>query len=150
MKVSERILLVEDAEDDVFLFKRALKAAHVTNAVDVVTGGQAAIDYLASILHADDKAQHLPPFIIFLDLKMPQVDGFEVLSWVRSQPQLDSVVVVVLSGSNESQDLRRAYALGARSYLLKPAKPEEIGEFIESMSSRWGKTEAGDGRLSRR
>jgi CheY-like chemotaxis protein len=141
MNTSNTILLVEDDDDDVFLFKRALKTARITNEVNVATDGQAAIDYLSSAVQGNNPDKYPLPFIMFLDLKMPHVDGFEVLSWMRSQPSLDSLVVVVLTGSNQPRDHQRAYALGARSYLVKPAKPEEIREFIESMGSRWGQNE---------
>jgi len=135
MNLTNTILLVEDDDDDVFLFKRALKTAKITNSVNVLTNGQAAIEYLASAC-VNPQANPLP-FIIFLDLKMPHVDGFEVLSWIRTHPELDSIVVVVLSGSSQPQDQQRAYALGARSYLTKPPKPAEIKQFIDSMGSRW-------------
>jgi len=137
MNINNAILLVEDDDDDVFLFQRTLKTAGINNPVNVVTDGRAAIDYLTAAAHDEDPERYPLPFIIFLDLKMPNVDGFEVLSWIRSQPSLSSTVVVVLTGSNQPQDHRRAYALGARSYLVKPAKAEEIRQFIESMGNRW-------------
>ena len=143
MNLANTILLVEDDDDDVFLFKRALKAAKITNSVNVVTDGRAAIEYLSSASHGADPEEYPLPFIIFLDLKMPHVDGFEVLSWIRAQPQLDSIIVVVLSGSDQPRDHQRAYALGARSYLTKPPKPEEIKQFIDSMGSRWDQEGAG-------
>ena len=135
MDTRNAIMLVEDDDDDVFLFKRALKIAGVANLVNVMTDGRVAIDYLSSA--AKDSEKYPLPFVIFLDLKMPNVDGFEVLSWIRTQPALESIVVVVLTGSNQPRDQQRAYALGARSYLVKPARPEEIRQFIESMGSRW-------------
>ena len=104
------------------------------------------MDYLSAAEKSSDPEKYPLPFIIFLDLKMPYLDGFDVLSWMRTQPALQSIVVVVLSGSDEPNDHRRAYALGARSYLVKPPRPEEIREFIVSMSSRWG-PEGSDGPL---
>ena len=138
MNTGETILLVEDDDDDVFLFKRALKTAQVGNPVNVVTDGRAAIEYLSSAAQGSDPEKYPLPLVTFLDLKMPNVDGFEVLNWIRTQPALSSAVVVVLTGSNQPRDHQRAYALGARSYLVKPAKPEEIRQFIDSMGSRWG------------
>lgn len=73
-----------------------------------------------------------------MDLKLPYLDGFEVLSWIRAQPQLRSIIVVVLSGSDETRDHQKAYALGARTYLLKPPQVKDIKLFIESMASYWG------------
>lgn len=132
------ILLVEDDQDDVFIFQRALVAANVMNPVVVVTTGQAAVDYLANKGEYADAKKYPRPFVIFLDLKLPYLDGFEVLTWIRKQPHLNSVVVVVLSGSDESRDHQRAYALGARSYLVKPPNAQEIRQFMDSMVSYWG------------
>ena len=132
------ILLVEDDPDDVFIFQRALVAANVLNPVVVVTDGQAAVEYLSHQGEYADPKKYPRPFVIFLDLKLPYLDGFEVLTWIRKQPYLESVVVVVLSGSDENRDHQRAYALGARSYLVKPPSGDEIREFMDSMVSYWG------------
>lgn len=137
--LGKTILLAEDNRDDVFIFMRALKTAQITNPVNVVTNGQEAVDYLSATGKYSDREKYPLPFVIFLDLKMPYLDGFEVLTWIRGQLSLQSLVVVVLSGSDEPNDHRRAYALGARSYLVKPPGPEEIRQFIVSMGSQWGR-----------
>lgn len=134
-KTPKVILLVEDDPDDIFIFKRALRAANIVNPVIVLTSGQDTIDYLSHTGKYADPVDFPAPFLIFLDLKLPYVDGFEVLSWIRKQPDLQSVVVVVLSGSDESRDHQRAYALGARSYLVKPPTAEQLRQFIDSMAS---------------
>lgn len=138
LKQNGTILLVEDDQDDIFIFKRALVAANVLNPVVVLSNGQAAVDYLSNQGEYSSPEKNPLPFVIFLDLKLPYLDGFEVLTWIRQQPQLNSVVVVVLSGSDESRDHKKAYELGARSYLLKPPGAQDIREFMESMVSYWG------------
>ena len=138
IKPGGTILLVEDDQDDIFIFQRALVAANVLNPVAVVTDGQAAMDYLSHKNEYADQKKYPRPFVIFLDLKLPYLDGFEVLTWIRQQPQLNSVVVVVLSGSDENRDHQRAYALGARSYLVKPPSAQQIRQFMDSMVSYWG------------
>lgn len=135
MNVSKTILLVEDNPDDVFIFKRALKAARIVNPLAVVSHGQDAIDYLTYRGKYSNWEPYPLPFVMFLDLKMPYVDGFEVLKWTREQPSLQSIVVVVLTGSNQMRDLEKAYALGARSYLVKPPAAKDIADFMNSMAN---------------
>lgn len=143
MDLSNTILLVEDDRDDVFIFKRALKAARIGNPLVVVSSGQAAVDYLSHQEAYIDQEKHPLPFVIFLDLKLPYLDGFEVLTWIRQQPALRPIVVVVLTGSDETRDHQKAYALGARSYLVKPPQAEHILQFMESMTSYWGRADSG-------
>ena len=138
MSLGNTILLVEDDRDDVFIFQRTLKNARIANPVVVVTTGQDAVDYLSHQGKYADSEKYPLPFVIFLDLKLPYLDGFEVLSWIRAQPHLRSIIVVVLSGSDETRDHQKAYALGARTYLVKPPQVKDIELFIESMASYWG------------
>ena len=133
MNLGKTILLVEDNRDDVFIFKKALKNGQINNPVNVVTNGQEAVDYLSGSNQYSDREKYPLPCVIFLDLKMPYFDGFEVLAWIRAQPSLQSISAVVLSGSDEPHDHQRAYALGTRSCLVKPPRPEEIRRFIVSM-----------------
>lgn len=136
-QVGPTILLVEDGEDDVFIMKRALNQAGVMNPLQVVSDGQMALDYLAGTGDYSDRERFPLPFLVFLDLKLPYVHGFEVLSWVRSQEPLNSIVVIVLTSSDEPRDQQRAYALGARSYLVKPPKPEVLLGIFDSLKSYW-------------
>ena len=133
------ILLVEDNDDDIFIFRRALEDANILNPLMVVTDGQDALDYLSHRGKFTDEEKYPLPFIIFLDLKLPYVDGFEVLAWIRQQRALKSTVVVVLSGSDEAKDHQKAYTLGARSYLTKPPEASDIRRFMDSMVSYWGR-----------
>jgi CheY-like chemotaxis protein len=137
------ILLVEDNDDDVFMMRRALTQADVANPLQVVTDGQQALDYLSGAREYADREQHPLPFIIFLDLKLPYFDGFEVLSWMRRERTLDSIVVIVLTSSAEPRDQERAYAMGARSYLVKPPTPDALIQIFQSLKSFWlSKTDA--------
>ena len=112
-------LLVEDNEDDAFFMQRAFQDAGLRNPLHIVTNGDQAIDYLAgSHAFADREKFPLPDFV-FLDLKMPGRDGFDVLAWIR-QEQKSKVPVAVLTSSPEETDRKLARELGADCYLLKP------------------------------
>src|SRR4051812_28005161 len=101
MTTSGTILLVEDNEDDVFLMTRALKAAGIANPLQIVEDGQQAIDYLKGAGRFADRNTYPMPAIVFLDLKLPIMMGLEVLEWIRGEPGLSDIVVVVLTSSNE-------------------------------------------------
>lgn len=131
------LLLVEDNEDDVFLMERALQEAAVVNPLFVVQDGQEAIHYLAGTGKYSDRVQYPLPAVVFLDLKLPYKSGLEVLGWFRQQNEFDSIVVVVLTSSNEPNDLRQAYALGANSYLVKPPTPEQLFDLAKSFKWYW-------------
>lgn len=131
------LLLVEDNDDDVFLMKRALKGARVTNPLHVVEDGQEAVDYLAGAGKFVDRSAYPLPAVVFLDLKLPMVSGHDVLAWIRRQKELDSIVVIVLTSSNEASDLSRCYALGANSYLVKPPTPEQLEELARAFRWYW-------------
>lgn len=112
-------LLVEDNEDDAFFMERAFKDAGLRNPLRVVTNGEQAIEYLAGRKGFADREKFPNPDMIFLDLKMPGMDGFEVLAWIRQERKLE-VPVAVLTSSPEEIDRKRARELGADCYLLKP------------------------------
>src|SRR5690606_18210843 len=101
MTVPGAILLVEDNDDDVFLMKHALTSAGYANPVHVVESGQEAIAYLSGSGEFQDRVRYPMPVIVFLDLKLPLMSGHEVLAWIRGQRQLESLLVVVLTSSNE-------------------------------------------------
>ncbi len=135
------ILLVEDNEDDVFLMKRALRLAGVANPVFLVTDGEQATQYLAGEGPYADRAKFPMPSVVFLDLKLPFRSGHEVLAWIRRQQALESLVVVVLTSSDEPSDLRRAYSLGANSYLVKPLTPKQLTSLADAFNWDWLKYE---------
>ena len=131
------LLLIEDNEDDVFLMKRALKAARVINPLYVVEHGQEAVDYLSGAGKFADRESYPLPAVAFLDLKLPFISGHDVLSWIRRQKELESLVVIVLTSSNEASDLSRCYSLGANSYVVKPPTPQQLEELAKAFKWYW-------------
>src|SRR5579862_3705847 len=115
-------LLVEDNPDDVFAFQRIYRKAEVAHDLRVVTDGRQAIDFL------EDVNSGLGPLLalVFLDLKLPQHSGFEVLEWIQTRPSLTSIPVVILSGSDEPCDHDRSRELGAVDYFAKPMDLETL------------------------
>jgi two-component system response regulator len=124
------ILLVEDNADDEMLTLRALKKNNITNPVSVARDGQAAIDYLF------DPASRLPA-VVLLDLKLPKVDGLEVLRRVRADARLRRVPVVVLTSSKEESDLVASYDLGCNSYVRKPVDFEKFSDAVRELGLYW-------------
>lgn len=110
------ILIVDDDPDAVALTKHALTKAGIKTQVDVMDDGHDAIAYLKARLVEGD---HALPLLLFLDLKMPGTDGFQVLDWIRGQPRLRRLLTVVLSSSTSNRDVDKAYALGAKTYFGK-------------------------------
>jgi len=137
MTTNRAILLVDDNANDVYLMKRALKGAKVINPLYVVEHGQEALDYLGGIGKFADRATFPLPVIVFLDLKLPFKSGHEVLAWIRRQKEFESLVVVVLTSSNEPGDLTKSYALGANSYLVKPPTAEQLEDLAKAFKWYW-------------
>jgi CheY-like chemotaxis protein len=137
MTTRASILLVEDNEDDVFLMRRALKAAGIVNPLHVVEDGQQAIDYLNNAGNYKNAGEHPRPTVVFLDLKLPEMMGLDVLAWIRSQAFLDDMVVVVLTSSNEPSDIKEAYARGANSYIVKPPTADQLLEMAKAFKWYW-------------
>ncbi|SPB18290.1 two-component response regulator [Caballeronia novacaledonica] len=124
------ILLVEDNPNDLELTLVALDKSQLANEVIVARDGQEAIDYLTCEGEWKERAPGNPA-VILLDLKLPKIDGLEVLDTIRSNASLKSVPVVMLTSSREEQDLVRSYELGVNAYVVKPV---EFGEFVEAIS----------------
>lgn len=114
------ILLADDNPSDVALTQRALRAAHLPNPVQIVATGQEVIEYLTGAIHARHSGARIP-LLILLDLRLPDLTGFEVLKWIRTQESLASVPVVIYTGSENPSDVNRAMHLGANSYWVKPS-----------------------------
>lgn len=129
-----QVLLVEDNHDDVFLLRRAVKTAGVPWNVSVASDGREAMDYLRGNGGYADRTQYPRPSLVLLDLKMPYVDGFEVLRWMQGQAGLKDIPVLVLTSSPEERDQQRALALGAKGYLIKPP----TGEMLRTIAAGEG------------
>ena len=137
MTEDSAILLVEDNEDDVFLMRHALAAAGVVNPVFVAETGAQAVDYLSGAGEYGDRKKFPLPTVVFLDLKLPLMSGHEVLAWIRTQPPLEGLLVVVLTSSNEPSDVRRSYSLGASSYLVKPMSARQLLDLAKALNWTW-------------
>ena len=136
MEQRVQILVAEDDPNDAFLLQRAISKGGVKAPVHFVQDGQEAIDYLSG---SDSVASASWPTLFLLDLKMPRLNGFEVLEWVRTQPSCKDMVVVILSSSGLEEDKLRAYALGADCYVEKPSYPEDLLQFAQRLESFWNK-----------
>jgi two-component system response regulator len=131
------ILLVEDNADDEALTLRALNKNKIANKIVVVRDGAEALDYLfATGTHADRDPFELPQ-VILLDLKLPKIDGLEVLRRLRSDPRTHMLPVVVLTSSKEEQDMLKAYSLGVNSYVRKPVDFNQFVEAIGQLGLYW-------------
>ncbi len=124
-----RILLAEDNPNDVELTLEALAQHHLANEVDVVNDGAEALDYLYRRNKYEGRSNG-DPAVVLLDLKMPKVDGLEVLKTIKSDPQLRTVPVVILTSSREETDLVRSYELGVNAFVVKPV---DFTKFVESV-----------------
>lgn len=137
------LLLAEDLEDDVFIMKRALQAAGILNPLQVVMDGQAVLSYLAGEGPYSERDRYPLPSILFLDLMMPYKNGFDVLAWMQKNPEMQSIPVVVLTGSAQERDRNLAYQLGARTYLVKPPRPEHLLDIVSSLESFYNNNRGG-------
>ena len=113
------VLLAEDSEDDILLIQRAFEQAGISNRLHAVREGETAIAYLSGRGKYSFRDQYPLPALVLLDLKLPGMDGFEVLRWIRQEPDLSGLVVIVLTVSDHIRDVTRAYELGANSFLVK-------------------------------
>ena len=131
------VLIVEDSPTDVMLIRRAFDKANIGNPLRIVRDGDEAVQYLAGEGAFADRAAHPLPAVMLLDLKLPRRSGLEVLQWVRGQSPLRRLPVVVLTSSNQSQDVNRAYDLGANSYLVKPVEFDDLKDMLGKVNVYW-------------
>lgn len=126
----DTILLIEDNPDDEDLTLRALQQNRIKNAVVVARDGAEALDYLFGTGKYSTRDANILPHIVLLDLKLPKVDGLEVLKRLRADPRTKLLPVIILTSSNEEQDKLKGYTLGANSYVRKPV---DFAQFIEAV-----------------
>jgi CheY-like chemotaxis protein len=134
---TKRVLVAEDDPGDVFLLQRAFNEAGVPASLHFVRDGQEAIDYLGGEASFSDRATYPLPDLMLLDLKMPRLNGFDVLQWLRQQPGLKRLLVTILTSSDQANDIDRAYDLGANSYLLKPHGSSELADLVQRVQRYW-------------
>jgi len=132
----KRILLVEDSERDIELALEALEEYHLANDVIVAHDGAEALDFLyrRGAFAANTSGQ---PVLVLLDLKMPKVDGMEVLRQIKEDPQLKRIPVVMMTSSREERDLVRSYDLGVNAYVVKPVKFLDFVESVKQLGVFW-------------
>jgi two-component system, response regulator len=131
------ILLVEDNPDDVDLTLYALKRNNLANSVHIVRDGEEALDFLFCRGRYTERQFNDPPKVVLLDLKLPKVDGLEVLRTVKSDKRTKAVPVVVMTSSKEQRDMVEGYHLGVNSYIQKPVDFDEFRDLIKQLGFYW-------------
>src|SRR5215469_11137591 len=131
------ILLAEDEEDYVLLVQKAFLEAHIPNPLYVVSTGKELMSYLQGAGKYANRDEYPLPDLLLLDLKLPGYSGFEVLAWLRSQPGLRGLRVLVLTSSDQMKDVNDAYRLGANSFLVKPYDFQDLVHFSKLIQEYW-------------
>jgi len=131
------ILLVEDNQDDMDLALHALKREKLANHIFVARDGEEALDFLFCRGTFADRSFDHPPKLVLLDLKLPKVDGLEVLKQVKNDPRTKTIPVVIMTSSKEERDLVNSYHLGANSYIQKPVDFDQFRETVKSVGLYW-------------
>ncbi|MGP1375239.1 MAG: response regulator [Almyronema sp.] len=131
------ILLVEDDSNDILFVERAFRQVNAVNPIQIVKDGDAAVDYLAGVGAYIDRDRYPLPALILLDLKLPRRSGVEVLAWIKQQPGLKRIPVVILTSSRENLDVERSYDLGVSSYLVKPVSFKALAKMIATVDDYW-------------
>ena len=131
------ILVVEDNPDDLELMLRALRKVNLANAVHVVRDGAEALDFVFCRGPHRDRQIQDHPRLILLDLKLPKVDGLEVLQCIKSDPRTKMIPVAVLTSSKEQQDVVKSYDLGVNSYIVKPVNFENFATAVQELGMYW-------------
>ena len=126
----KHILVAEDNEDDVFLLRQALRKVPAAATLHVVGNGADVLSWLQGEAAFSDRKKFPAPDILLLDLNMPKMNGFEVLTWVRAREEWGRLIVHVLTASSRESDVRQAYDLKANSYVLKPTRLDELVAFM--------------------
>lgn len=131
------ILIVEDSQQDLDLALRALRKAKLTNNIHIARDGEEALQFIfCEGPHAERKIENCPK-VILLDLKLPKVDGLEVLQRLKGDPRTKAIPVVVLTSSKEQNDVIESYHLGVNSYIVKPVNFEQFNEAVQKLGMYW-------------
>ena len=131
------ILLVEDSQDDVDLALHTLKREKLANNIQVVRDGEEALDFIFCRGAFTHRTFEHPPKLVLLDLKLPKVDGMEVLKQIKSDPRTRTIPVVIMTSSKEERDLVASYHLGANSYIQKPVDFDQFRETVKTVGLYW-------------
>jgi len=131
------ILLAEDDKNDIFLMRRAFDSAGYLNPLCIVHNGQEVVDYLEAAGQFSQREKHPLPGLLLLDLKMPLMDGFDVLAWLRSHSEFAALPVVVLTSSKLEDDVHKSRALGVHDYRVKPHAFEDLVRLLDDVRKCW-------------
>jgi len=134
---AKAVLYVEDDDNDALFMRKAFEKAAITNPLHIAHDGQEAIDFLAGNGKYVDRQRYPLPCLVLLDLNLPKRPGLEVLRWIREQPEFFTLLVVIMSASNQDVDVHRAYSLGANAYLVKPPNALELLEMARTIHKFW-------------
>jgi CheY-like chemotaxis protein len=137
MNDSSIVLLAEDNEDDALLTQIAFKKARLANPLQIVSDGVEVIAYLKGEGQFADRVRYPFPMLLLLDLRMPRVNGFEVLTWMQQHSEINHLPVAVMTSSVDEPDIERAYQLGADSYLIKPPNAETLLALVQRLKAYW-------------
>ena len=129
--------MAEDDAADAYFLQRAFSRSGIPVRLQFVRDGQEVLDYLRGEGPFADRSAHPMPHLVLLDLKMPRLDGFDVLEWIRKEPAFRHLMVVIFSSSDEPRDIGRAYTLGANEYLVKPHSIEELNRLVGQFKRQW-------------
>ncbi len=134
---SKPVLYAEDEADDGFFMRRAFGDARIVHPLVIVPDGQEAIDYLRGSGGYSNRGEYPQPCLLLLDLNMPKKSGLEVLKWIRNEPSISTLPVIVLTSSLQDADIHRAYIQGANAYLVKPSAFEELIRMVKTIRDFW-------------
>jgi CheY-like chemotaxis protein len=131
------ILIAEDSENDARLLEMAIRDLGMKNPVRLLDDGRKVIDYLKGSGEYEDRKAFPFPSVLFLDLKMPRIGGFEILHWLKEHPRCSIIPVMILSNSGLEEDVKKAYELGANAYFVKPATFEDLKRMLHAAFEFW-------------
>lgn len=134
---SRPILAAEDEESDRMILELAFQRAELRHPLAIVRDGEEVVDYLSGKGPYADRSAHPLPALVILDLKMPRMSGFDVLSWLSTQRELKEIPAVVLSSSAAESDMAKAWKLGMREYFVKPHSLEQLITVAQQLQARW-------------
>jgi CheY-like chemotaxis protein len=137
-----KILLAEDDPEDAKIFELAVKQSGLGTRLMLARDGQEAIDYLSGHEPFQDRAKFPFPNLLIMDIRMPNVDGFHLLVWLRTHPHCSVIPTLIFTGSDQPEDVRKAYQLGANSYMTKPSQLSELVDLIRVIYNYWHHCEA--------
>lgn len=137
MKIQPTVLVADDDANDIFFLRRAFQKAGISCSILDVPDGEKAINYLTGSDGFGDRRRFPLPCLLFLDLKMPKISGFEVLEWLQKHDGVLKMKIVVLSSSNLPSDMQKARLLGAHDYRVKPSDIDDMITMVKDIANQW-------------